>query len=79
MLHEQYACPLASLSCFASYHSPWTLVVVVFKFLFQPGGYQLFLCIQKFSKKAQVEYFIHSKFPMQKRNGLIENPVNGVK
>lgn len=57
MLHEQYGCPLASLSCFASFDSPWTLVVVVvFKFLLQPGGYQLFLCIQKFAKKAQVEY-----------------------
>lgn len=32
-----------------------------------PGGYKLFLCIQKPEKKAQVEYFIHSKFPIQKR------------
>ena len=36
------------------------------KKLLLPGGYKLFLCIQKPEKKAQVEYFIHSKFPLQK-------------
>ena len=59
---------LTSLDCFAFYNFIRTLVKKKnFFFLLLLGGYKLFLCVQKPKKKAQLEYFVHPKFPVQKR------------
>lgn len=70
-LDQQYRFPLWPPSIaflfLSFYNSTRSLVKKKKKLLLPPGGYKLFLCVQKPEKKAQVEYFIHSKFPVQKR------------
>ena len=58
---------LTSLNCFAFYNFIRTLVKKKLFFLLLLGGYKLFVCVQKPEKKAQLEYFIHPKFPVLKR------------
>lgn len=46
---------------------PWFKKRLFVFFLLLLGGYKLFVCVQKPEKKAQLEYFIHPKFPVLKR------------
>ena len=64
-LGQQYRFPLWPPSVallFIISSGPW--LKKKFFFLLLLGGYKLFLCVQKPEKKAQLEYFIHPKFPV---------------